>query len=163
MKHKGIVGALQAATANGMHKTLTKTITELQNEITTLESRLAESQSSFRRTISAIVAVEPEATKEGETQPENPNLTVVRVKDGETAADRGLLAGDAAQTQPPDPWTKVYFTSSASSSRETSGEKAISGDARIKIGGLLGSVEASSSFSKVSKYVFSPSHAPFLP
>lgn len=135
----------------GLEKTLTKKIADLDDQIAQLQGHLGECNKRFQRSVNTIVGVnEKRSEKEGE----EPELKYVMANDGETGANRNLLAGGALPVMSPDPWTKVVFTSSSDNTNSTMLEKSMSAEAKGKIGGLWWGAEASVSTSSASKYVF---------
>lgn len=157
-KNKGIVKALDSAMSKGMTASLAKKIADLDKEITKLRGHLAQCNTEFQRGVNTIVGVVEEKTLPAASGDEaaktDPKLTYVMANEHETAADRNLLMGGAQPASQPDPWTKIVFTSSATSDSSKSTEKSMSKEAKAKIGAFWWGAQASTSVSEASKYVF---------
>lgn len=160
-KNKNIVKALDTARSKGMKTSLGKKIADLEKEITSLRGHLAECNAGFQRDVNAIVGVEEKKKKEvAPSDPPvtqeaaDPELQLVMANERPTGADRDLLSSGSQPVEAPDPWTKIVFTSSTSSESSDSSEKSMSAEAKLKIGGLFWGLQASTSVSDASKYVF---------
>lgn len=163
-KNKGIVKALDSAMSKGMTASLAKKIADLDKEITKLRGHLAQCNAEFQRGVNTIVGVVEEKklpAASGDQAGTDAKLTCVMANEHETGADRNLLMGGAQPAGQPDPWTKIIFTSSASSESSSSTEKSMSREAKAKIKAFWWGAQANTSSSEASKYVFTHILLPF--